>query len=231
MSGGWGEFVAAFLLFLLSHALPARPALRRPLVLALGERGYLALYSLGSLAVLAWLIAAAGRAPFVEVWGVSPWQRWVPNLAMPLACLLAAFGLGVPNPLSFGGSAGGFDPARPGIAGLVRHPLLWAIALWAASHAVPNGDLAHILLFGTFTGMALLGMVAIDRRKRRQMGEAEWARLAARTAFWPFAALISGRWRPAGWRADPVRLTAGVLLWLALLMLHAPVIGLSPLPM
>ena len=106
---------------------------------------------------------------------------------MPLACLLAAFGLGVPNPLSFGGSAGRFDPARPGIAGLVRHPLLWVFALWAASHAVPNGDLAHLLLFGTFTAMALLGMVAIDRRKRRQMGEAEWARLAARTAFWPFA--------------------------------------------
>jgi len=231
MSGGWGEFVAAFLLFLLTHALPARPALRRPLVLALGELGYLALYSLGSIAVLAWLIAAAERAPFVEVWGASPWQRWVPSLAMPLACLLAAFGLGVPNPLSFGGSAGGFDPERPGIAGLVRHPLLWAIALWAASHAVPNGDLAHLLLFGTFTGIALLGMAAIDRRKRRQMGEAEWARLAARTAFWPFAALISGRWRPAGWRADPVRLAAAVLLWLALLMLHRPVIGLSSLPM
>ena len=91
----------------------------------------------------------------------------------------------------------------------MRHPLLWVFALWAASHAVPNGDLAHLLLFGTFTAMALLGMVAIDRRKRRQMGEAEWARLAARTAFWPFATLISGRWRPVGWRADPVRLAAG----------------------
>jgi uncharacterized membrane protein len=227
--GGWGEFLAAFGIFLLSHVLPARPALRRPCAAALGERNYLALYSLASLAALAWLVAAAGRAPHVTLWEMTPWQYWVPNLAMPLACLLAAFGLGAPNPLSFGGRAAGFDPERPGIAGLARHPLLWAIALWAAAHAVPNGDLAQALLFGGFAGFALLGMRMIDHRRRRQLGEAAWAQLAARTSFWPGAALLSGRWRPAGF-PDPWRLAAAALLWLGLLLLHAPVIGVAPLP-
>ncbi|SDB31143.1 NnrU family protein [Belnapia rosea] len=227
--GGWGEFAGAFVVFLLSHALPARPALRRPLVTALGERAYLALYSLASLAVLAWLVLAAGRAPYIALWDMAPWQYWVPNIAMPLTCLLVVCGTGAPNPLSFGGRALGFDPEHPGVAGLARHPLLWAIALWAGSHAVPNGDLAHGLLFGGFAGFALLGMWAIDRRRRRQIGAEEWARLAARTSFWPAAALLSGRWHPLGRPSIP-RLAAAMLLWLALLLLHGPVIGVSPLP-
>ena len=111
--------------------------------------------------------------------------------------------------------------------------LYWnAIALDAIrdSHTVPNGNLAHAVLFGSFAGFALLGMAAIDRRKRRQMGEREWAALAAGTSFWPGAALLSGRWRPSG-GPSPARLAAGLLLWLLLLLLHRPVIGVSPLPL
>jgi uncharacterized membrane protein len=227
--GGWGELLAAFAAFLLSHALPARPALRRRLAGVLGERGYLLAYSLVSLGVLAWLVAAAGRAPHVELWPPAPWQAWVPNLLMPAACLLVAFAVGAPNPLSFGGRATGFDPDRPGIAGVARHPLLLAIALWAGAHAVPNGNLAHVLLFGAFAGFALLGMRIIDRRRRRQMGEAAWAALAARSSAWPLAALLDGRWRASA-LPSPVRLGAGLLLWLALLAAHPAAIGVSPLP-
>lgn len=227
--GGWGEFAAAFAVFLLSHALPARPAVRRRLTGLLGERGYLLAYSLVSLAVLAWLVVAAGRAPFVLLWSYGAWQAWLVNLAMPAACLLVAAAVAAPNPLSFGGTAHRFDPAQPGIAGVARHPLLLALALWAGAHAVANGNLAHVLLFGSFAGFALLGMRIIDRRKRRQMGQAEWARLAARTSAWPGAALLGGRWRPRG-GPSVRRLGAGLLAWLLLLQLHAPVIGVSPLP-
>lgn len=227
--GGWGEFAGAFGVFLLSHALPARPALRRRLAGALGERAYLALYSLLSVAALAWLVAAAGRAPYLPLWEMAPWQWWVPNLAMPLACLLVAFGTAAPNPLSLGGRTAGYDPEHPGIAGLTRHPLLWALALWAGAHVVPNGDLAHLLLFGGFAGFALLGMWAIDRRRRRQLGAEAWARLALRTSFLPGAALAAGRWRPAT-LPTALRLAAAALLWIALLLLHGPVIGVTPFP-
>ena len=148
---------------------------------------------------------------------------------MPPACLLVAFGMAAPNPLSLGGRMAGYDPEHPGIAGFTRHPLLWALVLWAGAHAVPNGDLAHLLLFGGFAGFALLGMRALDRRRRRQLGTEAWARLARRTAFWPGAALVSGRWRPAA-LPSPRRMVAATLLWLALLVLHGPVIGVTPLP-
>ncbi len=59
---GWLEMTAAFALFLASHSLAARRAIRAHLVRALGEAGYLVLYSLVSLLALAWLVVAAGRA-------------------------------------------------------------------------------------------------------------------------------------------------------------------------
>lgn len=228
---GWLEFVAAFAVFMGSHAIPARPAMRARLTGHLGENGYLAAYVAASLAALAWVIVAAGRAPVVVLWYSAPWMLWVPTLAMPAVCLLIAFAVGAPNPLSFGGAhPERFDPDRPGIAGVARHPLLWALALWAAAHLVPNGDLAHALLFGSFAGFSLLGMVAIDRRLRRRLGNGPWRSLAARTSLVPLAALVSGRWRPRG-APDAGRLWLGVALWLTLLTVHPPVIGVSALPL
>lgn len=228
---GWTEFIAAFVVFLLSHAIPARPAVRAALVHRLGERGFLIGYSVSSLIVLTWLIVATNRAPFVEVWPFEVWQMWAPNIALPLACQFAAFGIGAANPLSFGGDARkAFDPEHPGIAGIVRHPLLWAIGLWAGAHVVPNGDLAHVVLFGFFAVIALVGMAIIDRRKRRQLGAARWQALAARTSFWPGAALLAGRFRPRLSRFSLVRCGIGIAAWLTLLLLHPYVIGVSPLP-
>ncbi|MBB5048778.1 putative membrane protein [Rhodopseudomonas rhenobacensis] len=227
----WAEFIAAFAVFVASHAVPSRPAVRAAMVARLSERGFLALYSGVSLLVLAWLIAAAGRAPFVPLWPFEHWQMLAPNLAMPFACLLAAFGVGAANPLSFGGNPNlPFDPDRPGIAGVARHPLLWAIALWSGAHLLPNGDLAHALLFGFFALIALAGMVMIDRRKQRRLGYEAWHALARNTSFWPFAALLDGRFRPRSFRIELKRAAIGLVAWLTLLALHAPVIGVSPLP-
>ena len=124
-----------------------------------------------------------------------------------------------------------FEPDHPGIAGVTRHPVLWAAALWAIAHAVPNGDLAHILLFGLFGVFSLLGMLAIDARNRRVLGTAEWRRLSHSTSLVPLAALAGGRWRPsfgANQLAPPCcgdrSLCAGYFA------LHRPFIGVSPLP-
>lgn len=226
---GWAEYAAAWAVFLASHALPVQPPLRAWLVARLGRAGYLAAFIAVSLAALAWLVVAAGRAPWLPLWEPAAWQRWVPNLVMPFACLLVAHAIAAPNPLSFGGRTAGFDPAHPGIAGVARHPLLWALALWSAAHLPPNGDLAHVLLFGGFAGFALMGMRAFDRRVQGELGASEWRRLAQASSALPLAALLAGRWRPRRSPA-PRRILAGLALWLALLWLHPWAIGLSPLP-
>ncbi|MCE8547073.1 NnrU family protein [Ruegeria pomeroyi] len=220
--GGWAEFAAALAVFLLSHVIPVRPPVRPWLVARLGARGFGIAYSLFSIAVLGWLILAAARAPYVEVIPPLPALRWVPVLVMLPVCLLAVAGLRSVNPLSFGGlGRGAFDPARPGILALSRHPLLLALALWSGAHLLANGSLAHVILFGLFFGFAVMGMALIDRRKRRELG-ADWTRLAANTA------RLSPRGLPA--LLAPRIVLSAVLLYLALLLAHAPVIGVSPLP-
>jgi uncharacterized membrane protein len=231
---GWIDLALAFAFFLVSHAVPARPPVRRALAGRIGERAYLIAYSLVSMIALGLLIAAAGRAPCVELWSVREWQTSVPQLVMPFVCLLIAFALAAPNPLSFGGAAPhAFDPNHPGIAGVARHPLLLALALWSLAHLVPNGDLAHVLVFGPSSAFALAGMLMIDRRKKKQWGDAEWSRLAARTSLLPFAALLRRRWRPDLSRLDggaAVRFIAAIILYLALIAAHEPLIGVAATP-
>jgi len=207
LTGGWWQPALALALFLLAHRWPTRPAVRAALVGRLGERGFTILYSLLSLLLLGWLIAATLGAPVIVLWDYAPWQPWVTLLAMLPACLLIAAAVAAPNPLSFGGARNeAFDPAAPGIVGFCRHPLLLALALWAGAHIVPNGELATLLLFLPLAAFSLCGMRLIDRRRREVLGEARWRSLAARSSLLPGGALLAGRWRPrkAGIFARPV---------------------------
>lgn len=224
---GWIEFAAAMALFLLSHRLPAMLGVKGWLEARLGRRGYMAVFSVLSLLLLWWLILAAGRAPFVPLWDQEVWHRWAVNIVMPVAGALAVFGVAAPNPFAFEGRATGFDPERPGIAGLTRQPLLWALALWSGVHLLPNGDLAHVLLFAPMLVFSFVGMGIVERRRRRAMAAETWARLTARTSVWPFAALIAGRWHPQG-MPSLVRLAIWAASWAALWYLHEPVIGVWP---
>lgn len=223
----WIEFALAMGLFMVSHRLPAWMGVKERLVASLGARGYTLAFSAVSLLLLWWVIAAAGRAPFVPLWDQAGWHRWAVNLAMPVVVALAAFGVAAPNPFAFEGRAAGFDPERPGIAEVTRQPLLWALALWAGAHVLANGDLAHVLLFAPFLGLALAGMPVVEARRRRVLGEAEWTRLTAATGLFPGAALVAGRWRPGGW-PSPWRLGVALAAWAVLWHLHAPVIGVWP---
>lgn len=217
---GWSEFCIAFVVFFLSHSVPVHPPVRGALVGLLGQRGFTIGYSALSLAVLIWLIGAAERAPYVPLWQWAPWQNYVVLVGMGLACLLLALTSVRPNPFSFGGTGNDrFDPADPGIIRLHRHPLLLALALWAFAHVLPNGDVAHVILFGLFGSFALFGQKIIDGRKRRQMGS-EWDTLWSQTRQAPlrFATL------------SPVRVCAAALLYGLLLWLHPRFFGVSPLP-
>ncbi|OSQ49756.1 NnrU family protein [Marivita geojedonensis] len=220
---GWFEFALAYVVFFLSHSLPVRPPLRPWLQARLGPVGFTMVYSALSLAVLTWLIAAAGRAPHLALWDWAPWQVHVPLTVMAPVCLILALSIGQPNPFSFGGARNDlFDPAQPGIVRLSRHPLLAALALWAVAHVVPNGDLAHVILFGTFAAFAVLGGRLIDRRKRREMGP-DWR------IVWDQVAETSFFNAPVSWRALAIRLAIGIFLYVGLLWLHPWLFSVDPL--
>lgn len=84
---------------------------------------------------------------------------------------------------------------------------------------MPNGQLAHVILFGTFAAFALLGGRLIYRRKRRESGDA-WQRLRV--------GVVCAPRLPR--RVAVARLLSGVGLYAALIWLHPLLFGVSPLP-
>lgn len=226
---GWIGFAAAWLAFFASHFIPSLPGLRDRLIAAMGRRAYFSTYGMLSLLLLAWLIVAAARAPHVGLWPQLPWMRLVPNVAMPLAFVLGTCGLGLRQPYTPGGKRStAFDPARPGLAAVCRHPLMLALALWAGAHLLPNGDLAHVILFGGFAALALGAIPIFDARARRALPPAE-----AR-AFFDATAILSlrpSRLRHIATRAMAIRAGLGLALWYGALHLHGAVIGVSPYPL
>ncbi|MBN7786488.1 hypothetical protein JYP51_16290 [Ponticoccus gilvus] len=223
---GWTEYTAALALFAASHFIPRLGGLRDRLIGAVGRPVYFSVYGILSLGLLVWLISAAGRAPHVELWPQLPWTRWVPNLAMPIAVLLITCGAGMAQPFTLGGRKGAFDPANPGFAAVSRHPLFLALAVWAGAHLLPNGDLAHVILFGSFTAMALLAIPAFDAEARRIVGPG----VLAQTPLFSLRPLADRDWRAANLRPLLVRGAIGLMLWQGSLHLHRLVIGVSPFP-
>lgn len=215
---GWLTFAGIFALFFATHSIPVRPPIKQHLVSYIGAGGFTIAYSVLSLLMLALLIWGAGQAPFVLLWSEAPWHRPIVWVGMFTACLILAVSVGHPNPFSFGGRSNGtFDPSYSGIVCYLRHPLLSALALWAALHVLANGDLAHVLLFGTLSFFALAGQRIVDRRKRRELGPDYWARL------WSETRRQRRLQQPS---SDTVlRIGAGVIAYLALGALHPVVIG------
>lgn len=226
---GWGEYALALACFVASHFLPRLGGLRERLIGAVGRRVYFGVYGLLSLALLAWVVVAAGRAPYVELWPQAPWTRWVPYLAMPVAVVLVTCGAGMVQPFTLGGRRAALDPSSPGFAAVSRHPLFVALALWAGAHLFPNGDLAHVILFGSFLAMALAAIPAFDAKARRALGQGAEAFLTG-TAVLSLAPLFRAGWLRANGKALVLRAGLGVVLWLGLLHLHGAVIGVSPFP-
>ena len=110
-----------------------------------------------------------------------------------------------------------YDPERPSIVGCTRRPVLWAATLWASAHVVPNGDLAHVIVFCMFASLGALGALMLDVRRRRDFGSAEWHRLSAHTSFVPLAALLTGKWLPSPYNLNFLRLIAAAGLYLGFL--------------
>ena len=220
----WTGFTGVFLLFFATHSIPVRPAVRSKVVAYVGTRGFGIGYSTLSLAMLALLVWAAREAPYIELWPQQAWHRHFVHAGMLVVCLILAFSIGRPNPLSFGGARNdSFDPKRSGIIRIMRHPVLVALALWAFLHMLPNGDLAHAILFGVLGGFAVAGRLLIDRRKRQELGASTWYELTSHIADAPVFS------RPISWPAFCLRLVAAFALFAALLALHPVIIGVPAL--
>ena len=226
----WAEFALVLVLFLGTHFLPSRRAFRDGLIARVGRRTYFAAYGTVSTVLLVWLVVAAARAPYVPILDPMGWQRWVPNLVMPLAVLFLSVGIGFGYPYTLGGRRNAaFDPARPRFAAITRHPMLWALVLWAGAHLLANPDVAHAILFGLFLAVSLLSMRLFDRRAREARPDL-WPDIQEATATLSLRPLEPRHFGRANARVLATRIVGAVALYAAIYALHGPVIGVSPIP-
>jgi uncharacterized membrane protein len=210
-------FVAAH--FALSHAFRLR------LVGALGEAGFILLYSLVAALALGWMILEdMALTDELPLWIAPDWW-WPVASALMLVALVLLVGAFIRNPaFPHPGAAMKAPAAAKGVFAITRHPMNWAFALWALVHLSLWATPGNLIVAGAILILAIGGSIAQDRKKARVLGR-PWLDWQAKTSFIPFAALFAGRarWRDAapGWLAS----LGGLVLWLAIVTFHAPTVS------
>lgn len=219
------KLIVAAGLFLATHLGISNSPLRGALMRGLSERGYQGLYSVVALVTVVYFVMAYNDAPrLAYLWNLDPRLYWAPKLLMLPAFMLLAGGLlggATQTAAALKGCAE--DPARlakltGGMNRITRHPVQWAIALWAASHIVANGDAVSVVFFTAFLLLSLVGAVFADRKKAAAFGE-DWQAFAAATSHIPLAAIAAGRNKIA-WRELAFPIAIGLALYLAVFWGH-----------
>ncbi|TAJ69562.1 MAG: NnrU family protein [Phenylobacterium sp.] len=226
--------LAAATFFVLLHLLVSGTRVRDALTGRIGQGPYMGLFSLASIAGLAWLGFAFAHARH-EAWNAAYWTatpatRQIQLGLQLLAMLLILPGLMTPNPTSVR-QEGVLDrpDAVKGMLRITRHPFLWGVALWALGHLLVNGERAAIVLFGSMFVLGLFGTASIDAKRKRALGP-KWDAFADQTSNLPFGAILGGRQKlklgEIGWQ----RIVLAVAVWAVLAWAHPFLFGVSALP-
>lgn len=172
---------------------------------AWGEKPFKGVSALVSLVGFYALIVGYGEARLepIVLWSPPIATRHISALLMLLASILwvAAY---IP---------GNFFKVRLG------HPMVLSVKVWALAHLLSNGNVADVILFGTFLLWSVLNFKA-SRARDRAMAPAHL--LATGEALAPVTKLP----------ATLLAVGAGIAVWAGIAFyLHAIVVGVSPLGM
>jgi uncharacterized membrane protein len=205
------SLIVANLLFVGGHLAMSHP-LRAPMVGVLGERGFLGVYSLVSLGLLAWVGHVFPQAQSTWMAWPSGDALWIVASVLTIVALALLLGSLRGNPALPQTDALVAANARArGVYAVTRHPMMWAFALWAVAHVLVWPSPRTLVTAGAMGVLALVGAHLQDGKKRALMGEA-WRGWEARTSYWP---------RLSGFaQIGPVLWFTAVAAWLAATWLH-----------
>lgn len=207
--------------FVLSHFLLSHP-LRKPLVRALGEKGFLLLYSVVALVTLGATVHAFGATPATApLWPVGD-GIWALVSAVMLLASILLLGSFVRNPALPGAAASAATAQARGVYGVTRHPMMWAFALWGVCHILVYPVAKNFILAGAIIVLALVGAALQDRKKAAHDPQG-WIAWTHRTSYWPFAAIAQGRAHFGGFGAHAIG--GGLVVWLLATWAHIPLAG------
>lgn len=223
------NLIAASCLFLGIHLLVSGTKLRDRITAKIGEKAYLPLFALASLAAIVWMCIAYNRANA----GATNAILFDPGSTLRgigVVVMVAAFALAVPGVLRGNPTSAGQERARvDGILRVTRHPFLMGVTLWSGFHLVADGTLAGTIFFATFLVLAVFGTGAIDGKVRRKR-PTDWQYIAAETSVIPFGAIIAGRNRFVVPEIFDWRFTAAATVFAGFLYFHSTLFGVAPFP-
>lgn len=220
MDAPLANLIAAAVAFVGTHFALSHP-LRGSVTRLTGDKGFQAVYSLVALGSFAWMAmafrAAPPVAPLIEALTVSS-AAWIfATLLMLLASVLLV-GSFMGNPaLPAPGAAALAAKGPHGVFHTTRHPMMWSMALWSASHVLVSPTPRVLVLTLAVAILALAGSHMQDRKKAAQMGAA-WAAWEAQTSFWPRLGALG--------KAGAVPWLGGLALWLGASWAHIPLAGI-----
>jgi uncharacterized membrane protein len=125
---------------------------RTATIARIGEKPWKGLYSLASIAgfaLIVWGFGLARRNP-VYLWESPMGMRHLAGLLMLVAFILLV---------------ATYVP-RNAIKAKLHHPMVLSVKVWALAHLLANGNLADVVLFGSFLGWAVFSFRAARRRDR-----------------------------------------------------------------
>jgi uncharacterized membrane protein len=188
--------VIGLVVFFAIHLVPSNVVMRDGLIARFGLTGYKAIF--GLLSLVGFALIVIGFAKLQMHPGKNP-QLWAP----PLWTRHLAVGLMLPAIIALVAT---YVPSR--IHTALKHPMLVAIKIWALAHLLANGDLAALVLFGSFLAFAVYDRISIKRRH----------------ALGPLGT------KTGPWYNDLIVLGVGTALYLVILLwAHQFFIGVSPL--
>lgn len=150
--------IVGLVLFLGVHSVRLI-GMRGPLIAMLGQGGYSIIYSLVSAVGLALIIYGHILAhPSEAVWAPPEWTRTAALVLVPLSILLIV------------------SAYLPGhIRSTVRHPMTLGVLVWAAAHLIANGEIASLVLFGSFAAWSLVTLLGAYIRGGAFASEGSWS--------------------------------------------------------
>ena len=146
-------FILGLIIFFGIHMLPFFPEYRAQLIEKIdndmidAEGLYKVIFGVISLLGLIFIGIGKGSMEFVGLWSTPIFFRYITVVLIPVAFILmvAAY---TPN----------------NIKRYVPHPMLTGVIIWGATHMMVNGDVAAIILFGSFVVYSVVAIKLANRR-------------------------------------------------------------------
>lgn len=151
--------IIGLIVFFGMHSVASFATLKARFIAQIGAGPFKGVFAILSFIGLGLIIYGFGEARLdpVQLYDTPGWTRHLAfTLLLPVFVLVIA----------------AYVPSR--IRMVLKRPMLVAVKLWAVAHLIANGDLASVLLFGSFLAYAVMVRILYKRRLRAGLAQAPY---------------------------------------------------------